>query len=89
MEKTIPFPSVVAICVELVPGEALVIFTLPVPFGAKVMSPFAPSVILMVPELVPLLVLSVRSPEPCVVIVAFVSFSPTVKLPATCKESLS
>jgi hypothetical protein len=61
MEKTRPFPSVVAICVELVPGEALVILTLPVPFGAKVMSPFEPSVSVTVPAFVPEFVSKIRS----------------------------
>ena len=77
MEKTIPFPSVVAICVELVPGEALVIFTLPVPFGAKVMSPFAPSASVTVPAFVPLFVFNIKSPVPCVVKVALALLSPS------------
>ena len=56
MEKTIPFPSVVTVWVELVPGEALVTFALPVPFGAIVISPFAASVRVTVPAFVPLFV---------------------------------
>ena len=52
MEKTIPFPSVVTVCVEL--DVALVTFALPVPFGATVISPLAASVIVTVPEFVPL-----------------------------------
>ena len=64
MEKTRAFPSVVTTCVELVPGEALVTFTLPVPSGAKVMSPFAPSASVTVPAFVPLFVFNIKSQVP-------------------------
>ena len=74
MEKTRPFPSVVAICVEL--DVALVIFTLPVPSGAKVMSPFEPSASVTVPAFVPLFVFNIKSPVPCVVRVALALLSP-------------
>ena len=43
--------------------------TSPVPFGVSVISPFAPSVITIVPELVPPFVLSVKSVAPPVVTV--------------------
>ena len=60
MDKTIPFPSVVTVCVELVP-VALVTFALPDPFGAMVISPFEPSVRVIVPAFVPELVSNIRS----------------------------
>ena len=44
-------------------------FCLPVPFGAKVILPSAPSVIVTVPEFVPLFVLKTRSAAPPVVTV--------------------
>ena len=46
--------------------------TSPVPSGSNVMSPLVPSANVKVPELVPLLVLNMRSPVPCVVMVALV-----------------
>jgi len=49
----------------------------PVPLGTTVMSWFAPSSILIVPESVPLFVEIVKSPVPLVVIIASVLLSPT------------
>ena len=45
------------------------IITSPVPFGARVISPLAASVIIIVPDAVPLLVLSIKSDVPPVVTV--------------------
>ena len=69
MEKTIPFPSVVIVCVELVP-VAFVTFALPVPSGAIVISPFEPSVRVTVPAFVPSLVFKIKSAAPPVVTVS-------------------
>ena len=95
MEKTRPFPSVVAICVEL--DVAFVIFTLPVPSGAKVISPFEPSVRVTVPALVPPFVFKIKSeappvvkvrvPAPLELIVAAAPESPTVKVSADATTS--
>ena len=95
MEKTIPFPSVVTICVEL--DVALVTFTLPVPSGAKVTSPFDPSVRVTVPALVPPFVFKIKSdappvvtvrvPAPLELIVAAAPESPTVNVSAEATTS--
>ena len=45
--------------------------------------PFVPSAMAIVPELVPLFVLSVRSPVPFVVIVASALLSPTLTVSAS------
>ena len=70
----------------------LCISTIPVPFGAKVIAPAAPSVIVIEPEVVPLLVLKIKSVVPPVVtvsvpaplerIVAAAAASPTVTVSA-------
>ena len=61
--------------------------TFPVPFGAILMFPSTPSAIVILPLLVPLLVLRIKSPVPLVVIVAFVLESPTVTVSALSKIS--
>ena len=48
----------------------------PVPFVETSISPFAPSAITIEPEFVPLFVFKVKSPVPCVVIVALALLSP-------------
>jgi hypothetical protein len=53
------------------------IATTPVPSGVKVIAPLAPSNNVMFPALVPLFVFKIKSPVPCVVIVALASLSPT------------
>ena len=96
MAKTSPFPSVVIVCVELVP-VAFVTFALPSASGAIVISPFEPSVSVIVPALVPPLVFKIRSDAPPVVnvsvpapfefITAAAPESPTVNVSAEATTS--
>ena len=58
------------------------ITTLPEPLGVTDIFPFAPSAIVTVPEFVPELVLKVKSPVHCVVIVELALFSPTITVSA-------
>jgi len=55
--------------------------TSPVPFGVAVIAPFAPSVIVIVPEFVPEFVSKVKSYAPLVVIVAAADPVPTTTSP--------
>ena len=52
-------------------------FATPVPSGVIVISPFDPSAIVIFPELVPAFVFKIKSPVPCLVIVASALLSPT------------
>ena len=65
-----------------VPGFVLPpISTTPVPFGVAVIDPFAPSVIVIVPELVPELVSKIKSYAPLDVIVDAADPVPTTSSP--------
>jgi hypothetical protein len=68
----VSFPAILIAAVLSPPSTP---FTTPVPLGARVISPFAASVIVIVPELVPEFVLKIRSAAPPVV---------TVSVPAPC-----
>jgi hypothetical protein len=75
-----PVPCVVIVALASVSPteiESAARTTSPVPLGVILILASAPSSIVIFPEFVPLFVFKIKSPVPCVVIVALASLSPT------------